>query len=78
MTVELQFSRQVYAGEAVDEAVKAFSKFAKFDLSETDDHWVISVEIGPELEAHSKRILGEFGNTALGLTVQRGGVSASA
>ena len=76
MKSELRFPRAVYAGEAVDEAVKTFSRFAKFELSETDDHWVVSVELPAELEAHSKRLLGEFGNTALGLTVQRGGVSA--
>ena len=40
---ELRFPREVYAGEAVDEAVKVWSKFADFELRETEDHWVVEV-----------------------------------
>ena len=47
MKSELRFPRAVYAGEAVDEAVKTFSRFAKFELSETDDHWVVSQDLLP-------------------------------
>jgi hypothetical protein len=70
---ELRFCREVYAGEAVDEAVKTWSRFADFALSETDEHWV--VQVTPKHEAAARQIIGEFGNFVLGLTVDRGSAS---
>ena len=70
---ELRFPREVYAGEAIDEAVKTWSQFAEFELSETEDHWVVKVT--PKHEAASRQIIGEFGNYVLGLTVDRGGAN---
>ena len=67
---ELRFHREVYAGEAVDEAVKTWSRFADFELSETDEHWV--VQVTPKHESAARQIIGEFGNFVLGLTVDRG------
>lgn len=68
---ELRFSRGLYHGEAVDQAVKAFARFATFDLEQTEDHWV--VRITPNDPKLARRLQGELGNHALGLTVQRGG-----
>ncbi|MFZ6179648.1 HxsD-like protein [Nannocystis pusilla] len=68
---ELRFSRQLYSGEAVDQAVKAFARFAAFDLEQTDDHWVVRMR--PNDPGLAPRLRGELGNHALGLTVQRGG-----
>ena len=68
---ELRFSREVYAGEAVDEAVKTWSRFADFELEQTDEHSVVKVT--PKHEAAARQIIGEFGNFVLGLTVDRGG-----
>ena len=70
---ELRFPREVYAGEAVDEAVKTWGQFADFNLTQTDDHWV--VEVTPKHEAAAQQIVGEFGNYVLGLTIDRGGAS---
>jgi hypothetical protein len=69
---ELRFHREIYAGEAIDEAVKTWSRFADFELSESDQHWV--VKLTPKHESAAARIIGEFGNYVLGLTVDRGGV----
>ncbi|MDC0719981.1 HxsD-like protein [Nannocystis bainbridge] len=68
---ELRFSRQLYSGEAVDQAVKAFARFAVFELEQTDDAWV--VRMTPSDPNLARRLRGELGNHALGLTVQRGG-----
>ena len=68
---ELRFNREVYSGQAVDQAVKTWSNFAEFELSETPEHWVVKVT--PKHEGASRRIVGEFGNYVLGLTVDRGG-----
>lgn len=68
---ELRFDRQLYSGEAVDQAVKAFAGFAAFELEQTDAHWVVRVT--PRDPKLARRLLGELGNHALGLTVQRGG-----
>ena len=68
---ELRFHRQIYRGTAVDEAVKRFAAFASFDLREETDYWIVQlVARDPEKE---KKIAGELGNWALGLTVQKRG-----
>jgi hypothetical protein len=64
----LRFHRDLYRGESVDEAVKAFAKFARFDLREEDKHWVVEVH-GPNPE-REKRIANELANYALGLTLR--------
>jgi hypothetical protein len=69
---ELRFHREIYAGEAIDQAVKTWAAFAEFELSESDQHWI--VKLTPKHEAAATRIIGEFGNYVLGLTVDRGGV----
>lgn len=74
MTV-LNFSREVYAGEAIDQAVKTWSRFADFTLSEAEDAWIVALETKPEYQAHARRIIGEFGNAVLGLTIDRGGAT---
>lgn len=68
---ELRFHRDLYSGEAVDEAVKAFARFAAFELQETESHWLVRVR--PHDPALTRKLLGGLGNHALGLTVQRGG-----
>ena len=70
---ELRFPRAVYVGEAIDEAVKTWSRFADFELAETPEHWIVKVT--PKHEAAARQIIGEFGNFVLGLTVDRGGVT---
>ncbi len=67
----LRFAREVYAGEAIDEAVKTFANFASFELSEDADAWVVRVT--PNNPGVARQLIGEFGNYALGLTIQRGG-----
>ncbi len=69
----LRFDKQVYAGEALDEAVKAFSNFAAFELKQEDDAWVVElISKSPQM---ADRLRNEFCNYALGLTIQRGGAS---
>jgi hypothetical protein len=70
---ELRFPRVVYAGEAIDEAIKTWGRFAEFELGETPEHWIVKVT--PKHESAARQIIGEFGNFVLGLTVDRGGVS---
>lgn len=66
---ELRFHRTLYKGEAVDEAVKRFAGFGTFELREEPDYWVVEIQGGDR----ERRIAGELGNFALGLTVKRGG-----
>lgn len=71
--IRLRFHREIYAGEAVDEAMKAFAAHAAFRRAEETGHWVVEVTANkPALE---RRIAGELSNWALGLTVRRGGAS---
>ena len=69
---ELRFPREVYAGEAIDEAIKTWSRFAEFECSESDEHWI--VKLTAKHEGAARQIVGEFANYVLGLTVDRGGV----
>lgn len=73
MTVELRFHREIYAGPCVDEAVKVYSRFARFELDEERTHWV--VRLSARSEARERQIAGELANYALGLTIKqhRGG-----
>jgi hypothetical protein len=68
---QLKFHRQMYRGTAVDEAVKRFGAFAEFSLAEEPDYWV--VQLTARDADREKKIAGELGNWALGLTVQKRG-----
>jgi hypothetical protein len=69
----LRFHRQIYAGEAVDEAVKRFAAFARFELGEEPDHWVVKLDATGRHPV--ERIAGELCNYALGATVKRRGTT---
>jgi hypothetical protein len=73
--IELLFHRELYAGPSVDEAVKIFGPYAAFELEEEPEHWRVRITAGSE--GRERRIAGELGNYALGLTVKAGGASAS-
>lgn len=69
--VDLRFHRELYAGAAVDEAVKVFARHGEFHLSEAPDAWCVHMRaLRPAL---TRRLAHELANYALGLTVQRGG-----
>ena len=69
--IELRFHREIYAGEAVDAAVKTFAGVASFDLVEETKYWV--VRLTDYEEQRAGEIAGEFANHALGLTIERRG-----
>ena len=67
--IALRFHRDLYAGVAVDEAVKAYARFAQFELEEAPGEWVVKITARtPERE---KKVALELGNMALGLTVRK-------
>ena len=69
--LDLRFHRTLYAGPAVDEAVKVFARHGEFHMSEETDTWVVKLRaLKPE---RTRRLAHELANYALGLTVQRGG-----
>ena len=69
---DLRFDRTLYAGPAVDEAVKVFARHGEFHLSADDGAWIVRLRaLRPAL---TRRLAHELANYALGLTVQRGGV----
>ncbi len=64
----LRLHRDLYRGEAVDEALKVFEPHGTFVRKEEPSHWVVEVTArSPERE---RRIAGELGNYALGLTAR--------
>jgi hypothetical protein len=72
--ITLRLHRAVYRGTSIDEAVKVFSGHAAFRLTEEPSDWVVAVTA--EKPERERRIAGEFGNYALGLTIQAGGPDA--
>lgn len=69
MTHQLHFDRRLYSGEAIDQATKVFAGLASFELSESEDSWIVALTC--ERTDMERRIVGEFKNHALGLTIQR-------
>ena len=69
--IELRFHRELYAGEAVDEAVKRFARFGRFELVEEPSHWI--VRFTARTPDRERAVAGELGNHALGATAQRRG-----
>lgn len=65
---KLAFDKSLYAGKAVDEAVKVFTAHGTFELSETEAAWVVQVSVADARK--ELRVARELGNYALGLTVQ--------
>jgi hypothetical protein len=64
----LRLHRDLYRGEAVDEALGVFAQHGTFVRKEEPSHWVVEITArSPERE---RRIAGELGNYALGLTVK--------
>jgi hypothetical protein len=68
---ELRLHRDIYRGPSVDEALKIFAAHATFERIEERAHWVI--RIASRTPQREKRIAGELGNYALGLTVKAQG-----
>ncbi|MBX3125823.1 MAG: HxsD-like protein [Polyangiaceae bacterium] len=70
---ELRFAKDLYSGEAIDAAVKAYAEVCSATLSATDDYWcvVITEPVG----VSEALIASELGNYALGLTIEDRGVT---
>ena len=67
---ELRLHRRLYRGTAVDEAVKVYAAYAKFELVEEPDYWTVRIEAkSPERE---RKVRGELANYALGATIKAG------
>ncbi len=67
----LRFHKTLYAGEAVDAAMKRFERFARFETDDDADYWIVRVRANEP--AHQQLVERELGNFALGLTIERGG-----
>lgn len=65
---ELRLHRELYAGAAVDRAVAVYTPHATIERRDDASHWVIAITSRtPERE---RRVAGELGNYALGLTAK--------
>lgn len=67
MTV-LRLHRDLYQSAALDEALGVFAPHGTFERKDEPGHWVVEITArNPERE---RRIAGELGNYALGLTTK--------
>lgn len=67
--IELTFHRELYAGEAVDEAAKLYEPYATIERVAEEHRWVVRVTA--EAPARERRIANELANFALGITIER-------
>jgi hypothetical protein len=65
---ELRLHRDLYAAAAVDEAVALYARYGSFERVDTASHWIVRVTAAGA--ARERRVAGELGNYALGLTVK--------
>lgn len=65
---ELRFHRELYTGNAIDEALKLYARFGTFEQAEEAEHWVVRVSAATEDRA--RKVARELANYALGLTIQ--------
>jgi hypothetical protein len=64
----LRLHRDLYLGEAVDQAIGVYAPHGDLSRREDPSHWVVEITArSPERE---RRIAGELANYALGLTTQ--------
>ena len=70
---ELRLHRSLYAGTAVDAAVKTYAGFAAFELVEEATHWVVRVTA--KSVARETQIAHELANYALGTTIRERGAT---
>jgi hypothetical protein len=70
---ELRLHRELYAGTAVDAAVKFYARFATFELVEEATHWVVRVT--SKNPARETQVARELGNYALGTTIRERGAA---
>ncbi|HEY6463952.1 MAG TPA: HxsD-like protein [Polyangiaceae bacterium] len=64
----LRLHRDLYAASAVDRAVGVYAPHAALARREDAPYWV--VEISAKSPERERRVAGELGNYALGLTVK--------
>jgi hypothetical protein len=64
----LRLQRELYAGEAVAAAVAVYEPHGTLARKDEPTHWV--VEIAARTPERERRIAGELGNYALGLTAK--------
>ncbi|HET6584390.1 MAG TPA: HxsD-like protein [Nannocystaceae bacterium] len=69
--IELRFHRELYAGTAIDAALARLAGFASFERSEDGSYFVVRVSASSP--ARARKVAGELGNFALGLTVEGSG-----
>jgi hypothetical protein len=67
--IELSFHRELYSGEAVDEAAKMFEPYATIERSAEEHRWVVRVTAAEPSREH--RVARELANFALGVTIER-------
>lgn len=65
---ELVFRKDLYAGEAVDAAARAFAGVARVELEAREDFWI--VRYTPASGHDDARLGDEFCNYVLGATVE--------
>ena len=70
----LRFHKTLYAGEAIDAALRRFDRFATFATDDDDHYWI--VRITAHQPRHQGPVERELANFALGLTIERGGPAA--
>jgi hypothetical protein len=65
---ELRLHRDLYTNAAVDRAVAVYAPHATLERQDDSSHWVVAIRANTV--ERERRVAGELGNYALGLTAK--------
>ena len=66
--IEKRFHAELYAGTAVDEAVKTYAPWGAFELAKGEAGWIVRVTANAGVD--EANLADELGNYALGATIE--------
>jgi hypothetical protein len=67
---EIRFAADLYSGFAIDEAVKIYSDFARFELEKDPHGFIVRLTVTDE-DVDEANLADELANYALGLTIEK-------
>lgn len=73
--MEVRFSKSLYGRTALDEAVRTYGDYARIDISDDSNDWLVTVEATGDFP--SDVIADELANFALGATIESSSAAGS-
>lgn len=66
--MEVRFAKSLYERSALDEAVRTYSDYARIDVTDDSNEWLVAIEATGDFGAEV--VADELANFALGATIE--------